>query len=584
MDNKILLSELVKQNILSDDASKKILQEAVLIKKSVEDLIYERRSIDEEKLANVKSQLLRIPYKKIKSEDISDDILKSISENAVRNYKVIPISRSADMLVVGMVNPDDSKAQEALKFIAKQSRLNLGIYLISQSIFEIILRRYSPYQNEVEIAVKSLKFESGKGVGQIIQLEENGKGVGSEDAPIIRIVASTLKEAVFQKASDIHIEPQKNRLRIRFRIDGVLRETSSIPLELHQPIISRIKVLSNLKIDETRIPQDGRFRTILFGRDIDYRVATFPTPVGEKMAIRVLDPDVGLKGLKDLGLTGKNFQLVKTASERPYGMILITGATGSGKTTTLYALMNTLNNDEINIVSLEDPVEYFIDGLNQSQVKPEIGYDFASGLRQILRQDPDVIMVGEIRDNETVGLAIHSALTGHIVLSTLHTNNAIGVIPRLIDMKIAPFLIAPSLNLMVGQRLVGRLCQSCKIAEAASPEILAIIKKELNKIPKDVLQYVNINPPTGGQDSYQIYHSQGCQACKNKGFSGRVALFEILEMTSQLKEIISKEPTEPKILGEALRQGMVSLRQDGILKALSGLISIEEVLRETTEM
>lgn len=583
MDNKILLSELVKQNIISDDASKKILQEAILTRKSVEDLIYERRSIDEEKLVNVKSQLLGIPYKKIKSEDISDEILKSISEDAVRNYKVIPISRSADMLVVGMVNPDDSKAQEALKFIAKQSRLNLGIYLISQSIFEIILRRYSPYQNEVEIAVKSLKFESGRGAGQTIQLEENGKGVGAEDAPIIRIVASTLKEAVFQKASDIHIEPQRNRLRIRFRIDGVLQETSSMPLELHQPIISRIKVLSNLKIDETRMPQDGRFRTILFGRDIDYRVATFPTPVGEKIAIRVLDPDVGLKGLEDLGLIGKNFQLVKTASEKPYGMILITGATGSGKTTTLYALMKTLNNDGINIVSLEDPVEYFIDGLNQSQVKPEIGYDFASGLRQILRQDPDVIMVGEIRDNETAGLAIHSALTGHIVLSTLHTNNAIGVIPRLIDMKIEPFLIAPSLNLMVGQRLVGRLCQSCKIAETASPEISAIIKKELNKMPKDSLQNANINPPTGGEN-FNIYHSKGCQVCKNKGFSGRVALFEILEMTSQLKEIASKEPTEPKILEEALRQGMVNLRQDGILKALNGLVSIEEVLRETTEM
>ncbi|MEK7634382.1 MAG: GspE/PulE family protein [Patescibacteria group bacterium] len=583
MDNKILLSELVKQNIISDDASKKILQEAILTRKSVEDLIYERRSIDEEKLVNVKSQLLGIPYKKIKSEDISDEILKSISEDAVRNYKVIPISRSADMLVVGMVNPDDSKAQEALKFIAKQSRLNLGIYLISQSIFEIILRRYSPYQNEVEIAVKSLKFESGRGAGQTIQLEENGKGVGAEDAPIIRIVASTLKEAVFQKASDIHIEPQRNRLRIRFRIDGVLQETSSMPLELHQPIISRIKVLSNLKIDETRMPQDGRFRTILFGRDIDYRVATFPTPVGEKIAIRVLDPDVGLKGLEDLGLIGKNFQLVKTASEKPYGMILITGATGSGKTTTLYALMKTLNNDGINIVSLEDPVEYFIDGLNQSQVKPEIGYDFASGLRQILRQDPDVIMVGEIRDNETAGLAIHSALTGHIVLSTLHTNNAIGVIPRLIDMKIEPFLIAPSLNLMVGQRLVGRLCQSCKIAETASPEISAIIKKELNKMPKDSLQNANINPPTGGEN-FNIYHSKGCQVCKNKGFSGRVALFEILEMTPQLKEIASKEPTEPKILEEALRQGMVNLRQDGILKALNGLVSIEEVLRETTEM
>ncbi len=574
MENKILLQELVKQNLIREDISKKLLQEAALIRRNVEDLIYERRLVDEEKLADIKSRLLGVPYKKVKAEEISDDALKFISEDAVRNYKVVPINRTEEMLIVGMLNPDDSNAQDALKFISKQLRTNLGVYLISPSVWESVLRRYSPYRSEIDAAIKSLKIE-GKGYSQVVRLEETA-GVGSEDAPIIKIVATTLKEAVWQKSSDIHIEPQRNRLRIRFRINGELQEVSSMPLELHQPIVSRVKVISSLKIDENRVPQDGRFRAIIFGRDIDFRVATFPTPVGEKVAIRVLDPTVGLKGLEELGLVGKNFQLVKNAIDKPYGMILITGPTGSGKTTTLYAIMQTINKDDVNVVSLEDPVEYFIDGLNQSQVKPEIGYDFASGLRQILRQDPDVIMVGEIRDNETAGLAIHSALTGHIVLSTLHTNNAVGVIPRLIDMKIEPFLLPSSLNLMIAQRLVSRLCQQCKKADDASSEIADIIRRELAKMPQEIT--AKFKAP------FKIYHSVGCPACKNKGVSGRVALFEILEMTSQLKEIAGKKATESEILEEAKRQKMISLRQDGIMKALEGLVSIEEVLRETVEV
>ncbi len=574
MENKILLQELVKQNLISENVSKKLLQEAALIRRSAEDLIYERRLIDEEKLADVKSRLLGVPYKKVKAEEISEEVLKSVSEEAVRNYKIVPINKTAEMLVVGMLNPDDSNAQDALKFIAKQSRINLGVYLIAPSVWESVLRRYSPYRSEIDAAIKSLKIE-GKGYSQVVRLEETA-GAGSEDAPIIKIVATTLKEAVWQKASDIHIEPQRNRMRIRFRIDGELQEVSSMPLELHQPIVSRIKVLSSLKIDENRVPQDGRFRAVIFGRDIDFRIATFPTPVGEKTAIRVLDPTTGLKGLEELGLVGKNFDLVKKAIDKPYGMILITGPTGSGKTTTLYAMMQNINKDDVNVVSLEDPVEYFMDGLNQSQVRPEIGYDFASGLRQILRQDPDVIMVGEIRDNETAALAIHSALTGHIVLSTLHTNNAVGVVPRLIDMKVEPFLLPSSLNLMVGQRLITRLCQQCKQAEDVSSEIADIIRRELAKMPHEMV--VNIKAP------FKNYRSPGCPACKNKGISGRVALFEVMEMTPELRKIISEDPDEPKILEESKRQQMITLRQDGILKAINGLVSIEEVLRETMEM
>jgi type IV pilus assembly protein PilB len=584
MDNKALLRELIEGGFLDEESAKKLLQESSLARKNADELIYEKRSVAEEEVARAKSKLLGAPYKKLESGEISEEILKVIPEETVRNYKVVPISRSNDTLIVGMIYPDDAKAQEALKFIAKQQRLNLGVYLIGYSDWETVLRKYSPYRSEVDAAVKSMNVQTGKGLSneqKIIQLEE--AAAASEEAPIIKIVASTLKEAVWQKASDIHIEPQRNRMRIRFRVDGELQEISSLPIELHLPIVSRIKVLSRLKIDETRIPQDGRFRTVLFGRDIDYRVATFPTPAGEKVAIRVLDPNVGLKGLEELGLVGKSYDTIKEGIEKPYGMVLITGPTGSGKTTTLYAMMQILNKDDVNIVSLEDPVEYFIEGLNQSQVKPEIGYTFSSGLRQILRQDPDVIMVGEIRDGETAELAIHAALTGHIVLSTLHTNNAIGVIPRLMDMGVQAFLLPPSLNLMAAQRLLPKLCQECKKAEPASEAIAREIKAGIQKLPKEYQEELG-KEVKSLEGPYQIYHSPGCEACKGKGIKGRLAIFEVLEMTPQLEEIINTSPVENKILEEAKRQGMVSLRQDGIIKALKGLLSMEEVLRETMEM
>jgi type IV pilus assembly protein PilB len=536
--------------------------------------------VGEDKLAAVKSRLLGIPYKVLSQEEISkgisDELLKSFPEETVRNYKVVPISIKDNLLIVGMINPDDFRAQEAIKFIAKQKRMNLGVYITVPSVWETILRRYSPYRNLIDEAVKALNIQPGKDGASYVQLEEK-KGA-SEDAPVIKIVASTLKEAVWLKASDIHIEPQRNRSRIRFRIDGELQEVSTLPLDLHSLIVSRVKILATLKIDETRIPQDGRFRTLLFGRDIDYRVATFPTPVGEKVVIRVLDPTVGLKGLKELGLVGKNLEIVNEGIKKPYGMILLTGPTGSGKTTSLYAIMQLLNKEDVNIVSLEDPVEYYMDGLNQSQVRPEIGYDFASGLRQILRQDPDVIMVGEIRDRETAELGVQAALTGHIVLSTLHTNNSIGVIPRLIDMKVQPFLLPASLNLMVAQRLVPRLCENCKVPQEATSELKQIISKELNKLAAETRNNFDFKEP------YNIYHAPGCEVCKGKGVTGRMALFEILKMTPELETVIDSDPNEGNILSEAKRQGMITLRQDGIIKSLQGFISLEEVLRETTEM
>ena len=577
MDNKTLIDALVKKGLLAQEIGTKILREATLLESSAENSIYQRRLVDEVNLAQTKSELLNIPYKKISADEIFDELLSVIPEVTARTYKIVPISKNKEILVVGMLNPDDPRAQDALKFIAKQQKINLGVYIVTPSDIESVMRKYAPYKSEIEAAIKSMQ---GKGLSlaesqRIVRLEE-GANV-SEEAPIIKMVKRTIEEGVQLKASDIHIEPQRSRLRIRIRVDGDLQEVSSIPLELAQPIVSRVKVLSNLKIDETRIPQDGRFRSVVFDRDIDFRVATFPTPVGEKVVLRILDPTIGLRGFEQLGVSEHNLAAMKEGLARPFGMVLVTGPTGSGKTTTLYAMLQTLNNEEVNIVSLEDPVEYFIDGLNQSQVKPEIGYDFASGLRQILRQDPDIIMVGEIRDNETAALAVHAALTGHVVLSTLHTNDALGVIPRLVDMKVEGFLLSSALSLMTAQRLLSKLCQNCKEVEQAVPELQKLIDGEISKLPEKIRRTLSLKKP------YEIYHGRGCKVCKDKGFSGRLALHEVLIMTPELRETVSVGVSESKILAEARRQGMVSLRQDGIIKALNGLLSIEEVLRETTE-
>ncbi len=573
MDDKALIQALVGTQAVSSEQGEALMRESASIGKRVEDILYDRRLVDDVTVARAKSGLSGIPYMKVSPDTITPELMRLIPETSVATYKAIPLSRQGDMLVVGMVHPDDVKAQEALRFIAQQNKVSLGVYLITPSDLELVQRKYSPFGAAVQAAVRDVQGVVGRGKSgegrpgpRTVKLEDAVSV--NEDAPVIKIVSSTLKEAVSSGASDIHIEPQRDRLRIRLRLDGVLQEVATMPLELHQPIISRVKILANLKIDETRMPQDGRFRTVLFGRDIDYRVSTFPTPSGEKIAIRVLDPQTGLKKLADLGLTGRNAEVVGKALLKPFGMILISGPTGSGKTTTLYSLMRGLNGDGVNIVSLEDPVEYTIDGVNQSQVRPEIGYDFASGLREILRQDPDVIMVGEIRDAETAELAIHAALTGHIVLSTLHTNNAAGVIPRLIDMNVDAFLLPASLNLMISQRLVGRLCDACKEAVEPPLEIAGILAKELGA-PKD--------------GAYKIFKSRGCATCRMKGIVGRVAIFEILEMTRELADIVTSGPTENKIVDEAKRQGMVTLREDGLRKAVDGLVSIEEVLRETSE-
>ena len=572
MTNDQFILLLQGQNLLTPEAITKLKREASVSGRSVEDIVYENRLVDENKIAEVKSSYLKIPYQKVDLETLTPEVLALIPEETVRGYGIVPLGKQDNTIIAGMVNPDDTKAQEAIKFIARRERLNLGIYVISYGDWQQVLRKYYPYKSSVAAAVKSLNLKPSERAGGV-ELEAAGAG---EDAPVIRIVADTLREAVQSGASDVHLEPQANYLRVRFRIGGDLEEVASLPAELSQPVISRVKVMSNMRIDETRVPQDGRFHSKILDRDIDFRVSTFPTPLGEKVAIRVLDPQTGLKNLDALGLAGSNLETVKTGIAKPFGMVLISGPTGSGKSTTLYAILQLLNNEKVNIVSLEDPVEYFVSGVNQSQVRPEINYDFASGLRQILRQDPDVIMVGEIRDNETAGLAIHAALTGHIVLSTIHTNNAVGVLPRLIDMGVEPFIVSEAVNLMLSQRLISKLCDSCKKAEGAPADAQKAIAEALKGVPENIRS--KFKAP------YQIWHGQGCAKCKNKGTLGRIAIFEVFQMTSELAEIVGNpDRSSAKILAEAKRQGMITMREDGVVKALDGLVALEEVLRETSE-
>lgn len=582
ISNKNLLDILIKNGKITPAIAESVLGEAESLGHSVESILTEKRTISEEEIGKAKSEYHKIPLKIFnKDEKVLPEILSFIPEEFARNNKIVSFGKEGETLLVGMLNPDDIRAQEALRLVAKQKKINIGVYLITSSALNSLWQGYRSFAERVKevsdvLDVFKKQNKSGYLLPQqrIVRIDD-ASGAVAEEAPVIKLVSTILQQAINARASDVHIEPQRTKLKVRFRVDGDLKSVLDLPLELHPPVVSRIKILSDLKIDENRVPQDGRFRTMIDNKEVDYRVSTFPTALGEKVAIRVLDPSAGLRSITDLGVNDYHLSILSEAMDRPFGMILVTGPTGSGKTTTLYAVLQKMNNEGINIVSLEDPVEYFVEGVNQSQVKPEIGYDFASGLRQIVRQDPDVIMVGEIRDNETAALAVHAALTGHIVLSTLHTNNAVGVIPRLMDMKVESFLLPSSLILMMAQRLIGRLCEKCKKKSVLSGSLLEAVEKELAILPQEIKERYNIKKP------YGVYLPQGCEACNYKGIKGRIGIYEMLKMTSELEEVILKDPSENSLTVAAKKQGMISLRQDGIIKAMGGLVSLEEILKET---
>ncbi|MFH1780689.1 MAG: GspE/PulE family protein [Candidatus Nealsonbacteria bacterium] len=573
-----LIQYLIKKGIIDKKQAAGFEYDTKVSGKKEEEVIVEKGIIPEDLVFEMKGENLKVPVKKVTAEDVPLEILELIPQESAKYYNMIPLSQKEKTLEVGMVYPEDLRAQEALKFLSRQGKFNYRVVLISLTTFNSILKQYQTLKKEVTQALEELEIELRSSEDTQRQpLKKDDFERMAEEAPITKVVAVMLRHAVDAKSSDIHVEPTKKELRVRFRTDGILHSNLLLPLQVHPAVVARIKILSNLKIDETRMPQDGRFSAKIGGKDIDFRVSTFPTTLGEKVVMRILDPSEGVKKFEKLGLEKRNFDVVDKATKRPYGLILVTGPTGSGKTTTLYALLNLLNQESVNVITLEDPVEYFMPGVNQSQIKPEIGYTFAKGLRHILRQDPNIIMVGEIRDEETASLATNAALTGHVVLSTLHTNNAVGVIPRFIDLGVAPFLIPPALRLAIAQRLVRVLCPDCKKEVAPLPEVKEMILKEIESLPPIIKKDVKISR------DFKIYEPQGCKKCNSSGYTGRIALFEVLEMTPQLAEIILKEPNESRILEEARRQGMTTMKQDGILKVLTGTTSVAEVLRVAEE-
>ncbi|MDZ7798021.1 MAG: GspE/PulE family protein [Patescibacteria group bacterium] len=571
-DNE-LLDILLKEKKIKRTQYEEIKKEAKEKNTTPEKLLEDKKIVREDDLSKAKSKVYNLPYIDLFGRMVRADVLNIIPQELAQNYKVVAFNKSGQEVSLAMTDPSNYKALQAIEFLARKNNFKIKYYLTSISSLKYVLRQYESLSTEVEEALKGAEAESRP-------KEEISLAEGREDleevvktAPVSKMVSVIMRHAVEGKASDVHIEPVGNETRVRYRIDGVLHTSLVLPKRVHSSLIARIKVVSNLKIDETRVPQDGRFRMTIEERNIDYRVSTLPLIDAEKVVMRILDTASATLDLEDLGFWGQSLDIMKKNIDKSHGMFLITGPTGSGKSTTLYALLSILNEESVNIITLEDPVEYYMQGINQSQINTEVGLTFAAGLRSILRQDPDIIMVGEVRDTETAELAVHAALTGHIVLSTLHTNDAIGAIPRLIDMKIEPFLLTSSVNLVMAQRLVRKICPHCK-EEFKLPEILEKQAwEELEKIDKEHLpDNIKLTKPL------KMYRGKGCARCDNTGYKGRIAICEVMEINAKMKEVIlSSGDIQEKTLEEFLNQGNFLMRQDGIIKALHGKTTIEEV-------
>lgn len=539
----------------------------------------------------------KIPSVSLTGIEIPDHVLHKLPEAVAKKYKMVVFDFIPDKLLkMAVLNPSDIRIKEILNFIRSRTGLTILEYKTREEDLESTLKGY-----EKKPKVIKERGEAVERVEPVVTVEKVAKEIPPEEIVpedvallikkdiqdenelgsvvkagyVPKIVAALINFALVKRATDIHVQPYEKDLLVRYRIDGLLRDILHTPLDLHPAIISRIKILSKLKIDEQRIPQDGRFDLNFHGKEVDIRVSTLPTTHGEKTVLRLLDKSVGIISLEQLGLQGRSFDILIKEIEKPYGVILATGPTGSGKSTTLYAIICRIKNETINIITLEDPVEYEIEGVNQCQVKPEIGFDFASGLRSILRQDPNIMMVGEIRDLETASMVTHSALTGHLVLTTLHTNNAAGALPRLINMGVEPFLITSAMNAIIAQRLVRKICDKCK-EEFKMPEgAQEDLKKEIEKMPQGTLEELKIERP------FRFYRGKRCPECNNSGYKGRIGIFEVLEMTSKIEDITVKRRPASEILEVATSSGMITMRQDGILKVLQGLTTYDEVLRVT---
>ncbi|MBI4086779.1 type II/IV secretion system protein [Candidatus Kaiserbacteria bacterium] len=538
--------------------------------KSAEAVLLER-GVDPDAVLGVLADYYKLPtYRLGENEKITPQVLKYLSEDSARHYHMLPLSLRDGVIEIGVTNPDDLSALDALNFIAAKNKLPYKLVLILERDLERGLALYENLTGEVENALTELESELSAELKKREEEppEESSGEFIKEDAPVTKIVATILRYAVDGRASDIHIEPVASKVHVRFRVDGVLVMSLELPLKVHSAVVARVKILTSMRLDERRKPQDGRFSATIDGRKIDFRVSTLPTQYGEKVVMRILDPESGVHTIEETGISAYNLEMIRKAVRAPYGIVLISGPTGSGKTTTLYGMLSEVDRAGQNVLSLEDPIEYNIDGVSQSQVRPEIGYTFASGLRSVLRQDPDVIMVGEIRDKETAQLAIQAALTGHLVLSTIHTNNAIGVVPRLIDMGVDPYLIAPTLVLAIAQRLVLRICPGTGKKVPVEGSVKMMIDHEFESLP--AAYHARI------PKADFVLGAERTGACPN-GTRGRTAVMEVVEINDEMRELILTRGSEEDMYKVARKNGFITMKEDAIIKALEHSIPFEEV-------
>ncbi len=571
---------LIDSSILPKEQVEEAVKEAKLAEKDLGSFLLEKKLVKEAELQRMYAYILGIPFVDLSKEAVPIEILQVVPELIAKKYNIVSFQKSGSDLKVAMLNPEDL---QTIDFIKKKTGLRIIPCLTTRESIQSALRQYE----------RSLKAEFGDILTDDIkdeskEQEENLEAVAA-GLPIIRIVDTLLKHAILESASDIHIEPEEKEVHVRYRIDGVLHEAMTLPKDVAQGIVARIKVLSNLKLDEHRLPQDGRFKIEKEEYKIAFRVSILPVFDGEKIVMRLLDESSKGLTLEKMGLHPHALEVVQREINKPNGMILVTGPTGSGKTTTLYTVMDILNTPEVNVSTVEDPVEYRMPRVNQTQVQPKIGMTFAAALRSLLRQDPDIIMVGEIRDQETLEIAMHAAMTGHLVLSTLHTNSAAATLPRMLDMGAEPFLIASTVNVIIAQRLVRRLCVECR-------KEYKLDKKEIDSLSKsydidEVLSWLQ-KDPSGKKylreaktwEEVVLYKAAGCDQCGGEGYRGRQGIYEVLEMDTNVRKLVTEEGTTTEMIdAEAKKSGMATMVEDGFLKIIQGITSLEEVMRVTKE-
>ena len=585
------VEKLLKQGgIVNDSQLDELKTLAKRSKQSLQETVIDQKVVSDEKLTKMIGELIDVPFVRIEPKDILDDVLKKIPEHIARQYNVVLFAINDDgSLSLAMEDPDDV---QALNFIQKEIGYNTKVFLATKSNILDCLENYRGDMNDELDEVISVQKDASAEDQNVSQDDF------AENSPIAQTVNLLLEYAIKSNASDIHIEPREDYVQVRYRIDGVLKEVNKLPRNVHGALVSRIKILSNLKIDERRVPQDGRFKIKVSGKQYALRVSTLPIADGEKVVMRILDESNQAISLDKLGYWGLSLATVKDAMAQPNGMILVTGPTGSGKSTSLFSVLSELNTPDVNISTIEDPVEYKIPGVNQTQTNAKAGMTFASGLRALLRQDPNIIMVGEIRDGETANLGVQAALTGHLVFSTLHTNNAATCLPRLLDMGIEPFLIASTVKAVIGQRLVRRLCMNCRQEYVPNAEELSYIVQMFSLKQGSIQRLHELegqafadkiggDTPMGSTDVtiQRLWrpNPEGCDECNHVGFRGRVGIYEVLGISVPIQKMITANATSNDIQEQAISEGMVTMQTDGLIKSLRGVTTIEEVLRATRE-